>query len=274
MRHRIAGKPYPPIHVSALRDVKSIVSVFRLLVALLSVSAFAANAPLDTVLRDVEARYNHAKTLQVLFTEQYTPKGGIRQTESGLLFLRKPGRMRWEYSQPKGKLVVSDGTFLYIYSPAENRAQKLKLKDSMADEMEAPLAFLLGKLNFEKEFKNLQASPEGGDLRISGQPKNENLPYSSVDFVVTPFNQIRKLRITLSGLHSGVHLLIRKNGPAARCQALCISVAGGRAMGWDGRAKWPNSSLNTRMAADRSTSRWPPPDLKKSFATAIPRKGF
>jgi outer membrane lipoprotein carrier protein len=164
------------------------------------VSAFAADAPLNTVLKDVEGRYNHAKTLQVLFTDQYTPKGGIQRTESGILLLRKPGRMRWEYTQPeavKGKLVVSDGSFLYIYTPAENRGQKMKLKDSMAEEMQAPLAFLLGKLNFDKEFKNLQAHPEGSDLRITGEPKDENLPYSSVDFVVSPQNQIRKLRITL-----------------------------------------------------------------------------
>jgi outer membrane lipoprotein carrier protein len=164
------------------------------------VSAFAADAPLNTVLKDVEGRYNHAKTLQVLFTDQYTPKGGIQRTESGVLLLRKPGRMRWEYMQPdavKGKLVVSDGSFLYIYTPADNRGQKMTLKDSMAEEMQAPLAFLLGKLNFDKEFKNLQAHPEGSDLRITGEPKNENLPYSSVEFVVTPQNQIRKLRITL-----------------------------------------------------------------------------
>jgi outer membrane lipoprotein carrier protein len=164
------------------------------------VSAFAADAPLNTVLKDVEGRYNHAKTLQVLFTDQYTPKGGIQRTESGVLLLRKPGRMRWEYMQPdavKGKLVVSDGSFHYIYTPADNRGQKMTLKDSMAEEMQAPLAFLLGKLNFDKEFKNLQAHPEGSDLRITGEPKNENLPYSSVEFVVTPQNQIRKLRITL-----------------------------------------------------------------------------
>jgi outer membrane lipoprotein carrier protein len=180
--------------------VKSIVRVFRLSIPLLVVSAFAADAPLHTVLKDIEGRYNHAKTLQVLFTEQYTPKGGIQRTESGILLLRKPERMRWEYTQPepvKGKLVVSDGSFLYIYTPADNRGQKMKLKDSMAEEMQAPLAFLLGKLNFDKEFKNLQAHPEGADLRITGEPKDENLPYSSVDFVVTSQNQIRKLRITL-----------------------------------------------------------------------------
>jgi outer membrane lipoprotein carrier protein len=189
--------------------------MIRLSVALLAVSAFAADAPLTTVLKDVESRYNHAKTLQVLFTEQYTPKGGIQQTESGTLLLRKPGRMRWEYTQPKGKLVVSDGTFLYIYTPAGHGALKKKLTDSMAEEMQAPLAFLLGKLNFDKEFKNLQAHPEGGDLGITGEPKNDNLPYSAVDFVVTPQNQIRKLKIILPDYTLEFNFSIEKMDPPA-----------------------------------------------------------
>ena len=57
------------------------------------------------------------KTLQVSFTEQYTPAGRPQRTESGTLYLRKPGRMRCDYALPKGKLCVSDGTYLYVYTP-------------------------------------------------------------------------------------------------------------------------------------------------------------
>ena len=108
--------------------------------------------------------------------------------------LRKPGRMRWEYSQPKGKLFVSDGKFLWLYTPAENRAEKMKVQES--DDMRAPLAFLLGKLHFDKEFRNLQARPEGADTRIVAEPKTDNLPYSAVEFVVTPENRIREVKVT------------------------------------------------------------------------------
>jgi outer membrane lipoprotein carrier protein len=110
--------------------------------------------------------------------------------------LRKPGRMRWDYSQPKGKLFISDGKFMWMYTPAENRAEKMKLQES--DDMRAPLAFLLGKLNFEKEFRNLQARPEGAGAgtRITAEPKTANLPYSAVEFVVTTENRIREVKVT------------------------------------------------------------------------------
>jgi len=170
------------------------VTLFRLIPAWLSVSAFAADANLNALLQKVEERYNNAKTLQVLFNEQYTPPGGIRRTESGTLQLRKPGRMRWDYLQPKGKLFISDGKYLWIYSPSDNRAEKMKFKES--EDMRAPLAFLLGKLHFDKEFRNVQTRPEGADTRITAEPKSDNLPYSSVEFVVTPSSQIREVKVT------------------------------------------------------------------------------
>ena len=170
------------------------VSVVRLLIALLAVSAFGADAQLDSLLKGVENRYNKAKTLQVLFKEDYTPPNGFRRTESGILMLRKPGRMRWSYSQPPGKLFVSDSKFLWLYTPAENRVEKMKVRES--EDMRAPLAFLLGKLDFEKEFRNLQSKPEGDGRRVSCEPKTENLPYSQVEFVVAPDLHIREVKVT------------------------------------------------------------------------------
>ena len=170
-------------------------SPFRLLAALLPLCAsFAADSQLDTLLKAVETRYNHAKTLQVQFQEVYTPLGRPKRSESGLLMLRKPGKMRWDYSTPKGKQFVSDGKYLWIYTPDDNQAEKLKFQES--DDMRAPLAFLLGKLNFSKEFRNLQARPESGGTRILAEPKSENLPYSAVEFVVAPDAHIREVKVT------------------------------------------------------------------------------
>jgi outer membrane lipoprotein carrier protein len=170
------------------------VRVFRLLIGLLAVSAFAGDAALDALLKGVETRYNRAKTLQVLFHEDYTPPGRARRTESGRLILRKPGKMRWDYDQPKGKLFVSDGKYLWLYTPLENRAERMKLKES--DDMRAPLAFLLGKLDFQKEFRNLQGRSEGAGMRITAEPKTDNLPYSAVEFVVGADKRITVVKVT------------------------------------------------------------------------------
>jgi outer membrane lipoprotein carrier protein len=170
------------------------VSQARLFVGLLAVSLFGADANLQTLLKGVETRYNRAKTLQVQFSEDYTPPGKARRTETGTLLLRKPGKMRWDYFQPRGKLFVSDGKYLWLYTPSENRAEKMKLQES--EDMRAPLAFLLGKLDFSKEFRDIAGSPESRGTRITAKPATDNLPYSQVEFVVSPQFEIREVRVT------------------------------------------------------------------------------
>jgi outer membrane lipoprotein carrier protein len=158
------------------------------------VSAFAADPALDALLKGVETRYNKAKTLQVLFQEEYTPPGRPKRSESGTLKLRKPGKMRWDYTQPQGKLFISDGKEMWIYTPADNRVEQMPLKES--DDMRVPLAFLLGKLDFSKEFRNIQAKPDGASQRITAEPKNDNLPYTAVEFLVDAQKRIQLVKVT------------------------------------------------------------------------------
>jgi outer membrane lipoprotein carrier protein len=167
----------------------------RYLALVLSGAALAVAAdrsPTQHVLREVERRYNRAETLQVGFSETYSGPSRVARTEQGTLYLRKPGRMRWDYTSPAGKLFISDGKNLYLYVPGSN-PEKMNLKET--EDMRAPLAFLLGKLNFEKEFQNIEVKPEGADTLITAEPKSGNLPYSKAEFVVSPTFEIRKLRI-------------------------------------------------------------------------------
>lgn len=157
-------------------------------------SALGADANLDALLNRVETRYNRARTLQVLFNEQYLRPGVGQKIESGTLELRKPGRMRWDYRKPAGKLAVSDGKFLYLYDPEQNQAQRFKMQDT--EDLRAPLAFLLGKLHFQKEFKNIQGRPEGTGTCIAAEPRSDNLPYSAVEFLVTPEGRIQEVKVT------------------------------------------------------------------------------
>jgi outer membrane lipoprotein carrier protein len=152
-----------------------------------------AGVDLPQLLENVEKRYNRATTLQVAFEETLSAAGRGRQTESGSLSLRKPGRMRWDYTNPAGKLFLSDGKSIYYYNPASKRAEKIKLRE--AEDMRAPLAFLLGKLDFDKDFKNFQAANHPLGTLITADAKSEKLPYKKVEFVVSADAAIRELRV-------------------------------------------------------------------------------
>jgi outer membrane lipoprotein carrier protein len=139
------------------------------------------------LLRGFESRYNSARTLTVLFQENYTVAGRARRTESGTLTLEKPGRMRWEYGG--GKLFLSDGKNVWFYTPASRRCERSRLKD--AEDFRAPMAFLLGKLDFKKQFQGVTIDGR----RIRARARSEAMPYEQVDFDVRPDGSIERLGI-------------------------------------------------------------------------------
>jgi outer membrane lipoprotein carrier protein len=171
------------------------VNRFAVYGALLASLALAAAPTPDTILKSVEARYNHAQSLKLDFSETYAGIGHApSHTESGTLYLRKPGRMRWEYSNPTGKLFISDGKDVILYTPDQRRAEKSKLRES--EDMRAPLAFLLGKLDFAREFRSFEMHPDGANVWIAALPKNQNLEYSKVEFLAAPSAEILRLKVT------------------------------------------------------------------------------
>jgi len=169
------------------------VRVFALWCALPLLAASAPETRLEPLLKAIELRYNRAKSLKLNFTETYTIPKRSSQTESGVLFLRKPGRMRWDYTSPPGKLFISDGKSVYLYTPDSNRVEHSQLKQT--EDMRAPLAFLLGKLNFYKEFRKFELRRDGTETWIVAEPTSENLPYTQVEFSVAPDARIKRLKV-------------------------------------------------------------------------------
>ncbi len=153
----------------------------------------AAPTPdLFKILAGVEDRYNGIKTLQVDFAESYTMQNRKR-TQKGELYLRKPGKMRWEYTAPAGQLVVADGKYIYSYYPNEKRAERVSFKET--EDMRAPLAFLLGRLHFKDDFREFHTEPDRDNTFITAIPKSDKLPYSEVTFLVSPDSAIHYLKV-------------------------------------------------------------------------------
>ena len=152
----------------------------------------AADLDVSKILAGVEDRYNRIQTLEVTFTQSFTMQGRKR-TEKGELYLRKPGKMRWQYTTPAGKLFVSDGKYIYSYFPEEKRAERMNFKET--EDMRAPLAFLLGRLNFHDDFREFRAEPDRDNVYITAIPKSDKLPYSEVTFLVSPDSVMHYLKV-------------------------------------------------------------------------------
>lgn len=157
-------------------------------------------ADVKSIAAAVDDHYNHLRSLEAQFTELYQG-AGMTRTESGILWLKKPGKMRWEYRSPREKLFVSDGKEAWFYVPDDRQARKSPARK--LDDARSPLAFLLGKTRLEKELRGLSLAPDiepvqSGDVMVRGVPSALADQWSDVVLEITPQNQI--VRIVLHGV--------------------------------------------------------------------------
>ncbi len=163
----------------------------------------ASAADVKTIAANVDNHYNHLRSLEAEFTELYQGSG-IERTESGTLWLKKPGKMRWEYRSPKEKLFVSNGKDAWFYVPDDRQARRQSAKT--LEDIRSPLAFLLGKTKLEKELRGLSLAPDiqplhAGDVVLRGVPTALGDQISEIVLEISPQNQI--MRLIVQGVDGG-----------------------------------------------------------------------
>ncbi len=165
-------------------------------VLLLGTLAFT-ETDVHKIAQAVDRRYNNLESLQTQFTETYRG-AGMARNESGPLFLKRPGKMRWDYTEPRPKLFISDGRTAWFYVPGEQQVRRTSVKK--LDDFRSPLRYLLGKTKLEKEFTGLSLAPdvkpfEPGDLVLRGVPKGMEDRVNQVLLEIAPDSQIRAITI-------------------------------------------------------------------------------
>ena len=99
-----------------------------MLVCLLAPAAAGAQtAPahsLDDVVRGLEGAYGKINDLKAEFSQNAFNKS-LNQTipAAGAVYLKKGGKLRWEYTQPTPQEIVSDGKTLWVYTPTLNQVR-------------------------------------------------------------------------------------------------------------------------------------------------------
>jgi outer membrane lipoprotein carrier protein len=129
--------------------------------ALLAIALAAPAAAPDAaaLARGVQAYYEKTRDLEADFVQTYTYAAfGRSQTSRGVLRVKKPGKLRWDYREPAAKTIVVNGSRLVQYEPEAHQAYVDERFDASA--MSAAVTFLLGQGSLEKEFQ-LATDPEG-----------------------------------------------------------------------------------------------------------------
>jgi len=178
------------------RNIVKGVLAGMLLFLLCGTGLAAPGEDVSAVARAVDRHYNDLRSFQAEFTESYRG-AGLERTESGTLWLKRPGKMRWEYRQPKEKLFISDGKNAWFYVPGERQARKTSVKK--LEDLRSPLQYLLGHTKLEKEFAGLSFAPDvkpsqAGDVVLRGVPRNMQ-GIQEVLLEITPEHQIARITV-------------------------------------------------------------------------------
>ena len=143
-------------------------------------------ATADAVARELQAKYDRVADFSADFVHSY--RGGVlkqQATERGRLLVKKPGKMRWEYTAPERKLFVSDGRKIYSYIPQDKQV----VVSTMPQDAEAPTPalFLTGKGNITRDFTvvfDTVADAPAGAVALKLTPRRREPEYESLTLVV------------------------------------------------------------------------------------------
>lgn len=118
----------------------------------------SAQTDLDRLIDGLQARYGKMRGLAADFTQIYVDRAGRRLREQGSLLIKRPGKMRWEYTSPEPKLFLTDGRKVYFYVPAEKQMTITPIRES--DDPRTPFLFLLGRSQLRKDFARISKAQE------------------------------------------------------------------------------------------------------------------
>lgn len=150
--------------------------------------ADSTQVSVDEIVDGLQKFYNDSKTFQAEFSQVYEEINGVERTSSGLVYFKKPGKMRWDY--PKAdkqdeKYLISDGKTFWAWEPGF----KQYCRQSMADvALPSALTFLGGEGDIRKDFDVKLVDARDGRYLIELKPKTPNPNYTVLEFVVNQKN--------------------------------------------------------------------------------------
>lgn len=158
-------------------------------------SAAAQSPSPEQVAAALQAKYDKIQDFSADFTQQYE-SGVLRRkiTERGQVKVKKPGKMRWDYTNPEKKLFVSDGARIYLWVPADNQVTVSDVPKQ--DEATTAVLFLVGKGDLTRDFKvSFAGGPAAaGTYSLRLDPKLPERDYDWLEIVVDQKTyQIRSL---------------------------------------------------------------------------------
>lgn len=160
----------------------------------------AEREDLAELVAKIEAHYDAVRDFEADFTQRYERKLLRRVVEErGRVYVKKPGRMRWEYLSPEEKLFVTDGSRSYFYLPEEKQVMvSHRPQGAMGMEEGSPFEILAGRSRLTESFELFPSDspPARGGVVLHLMPMTNQVELQDVELEVDESTG-RVLRVAL-----------------------------------------------------------------------------
>jgi len=171
------------------RSLPKVLASSVALVLLIGANGRAADPTATELAEAVQRKYDAVKDFSADFVHTY--QGGVLKkqlTERGQVLIKKPGKMRWDYTAPEKKQFVSDGSKVYFYIPADKQVIVSPVPPNA--QATTPALFLAGKGRLTSEFTpsfiELPAGLPAGSRALKLVPKTKQPDYDWLVLAVDP----------------------------------------------------------------------------------------
>jgi outer membrane lipoprotein carrier protein len=127
----------------------------------LAADSASANSDLKAILAKLQRHYQETDSFTASFKQTVTRVGAPPKVRTGTVYFEKPGRVRFDFSDPQPETIVSDGKLLYDYDPGLNQVMETPLKSAI--KTQAAAAFLLGVGDVQRDFKATRMATPAND---------------------------------------------------------------------------------------------------------------
>lgn len=121
---------------------------------------------------------DNLQTLHAQFEQrQFSETGKLLEISKGEVYVKRPGKFRWEYQSPYDQLIVADGRSVWIYDKDLEQVTIKNLNDALG---KTPALLLSADGKVDNNFFIINLPPQGNLTRLLLKPKSEEAQFASI----------------------------------------------------------------------------------------------
>ena len=152
---------------------KSLISL-TVTVSLAIFPAWAFTSEKQDILNAVQKQYDLTQTFKANFVQKsYLKIMDQTQTATGKVFIKKPGKMKWDYKAPDPQILTSNSSGIWLYLPEENQVTKMQMENIYSSN--TPAMFLIGKGKLSESFRVEKVLKQSGMVTLTLLPKDPEM---------------------------------------------------------------------------------------------------